>query len=196
MPLQKVLNFEKYAILSLAGNHTKESITEIIQRKIKDIKNLGFTFWIENSSQSLPDKVQSFYKIVSSERITLNCLLYQGGGQGNSITNTSSTTAKEFSIDKISWSKIDPKLSPIIGKLKNNSHALVFNQLELIPNLKLNLENYVKFAKVQNPIRNTSGASTFCAIKKFDNVVPKNIKNLRDIYAVAKLHKPYSVWIR
>lgn len=191
------MNFEKYAILSLAGSHAKESFNEIIQRKITDIKNVGFTFWVENSSKSLPDKVQSFYEVASKEITNLNCLLYYGSGKGKGAKDTKTTTiAKEFSIDKKTWSKIDPKLSSITGKFNINSHALVFDKLESASNLELNLENYVTFAKVQKPIRNTSGASTFCAIKKYDNTVAKKPNNVRQLYAIGKIHKLCSVWIR
>ena len=191
------MNFEKYVILSLAGSHAKESFNEIIQRKINDIKNVGLTFWVENSRKSTPDKVQSFYEVASKERIDLNCILYQGSGKGKGAKDTKITaTAKEFSTDKKTWSKIDPKLSPITGKFNANSHALVFDKLESISNLELNLENYVEFTKEQKPIRNTPGASTFCTIKKYDNTVAKKSTSVREIYAVGRIHKLCSVWIR
>ena len=53
------MRFEKYAILSLAGEHAKESFNQIIQRKKKDIENVGYTFWLENSYKTTTDKVQT-----------------------------------------------------------------------------------------------------------------------------------------
>ncbi len=197
MKLRKMLNFEKYAILSLAGSHAKESFNEILQRKIHDIENIGYTFWVENSRKSLPDKVQSFYEMASKEITDLNCLLYQGSGKGEGAKDTkTTTTAKEFSIDKKTWLKIDSKLSPITGKFNISSHALVFDKLDSIHDHELNLENYVEFTKEQKPIRNTPGASTFCTIKKYDNIEAKKSNNVREIYAVGRIHKLCSVWIR
>jgi len=184
------LRLEKYAILSLAGEHAKESFDEIIQRKKKDIENIGYTFWLENSYKTYPDKVQKFYGIANKERIELDCLLYMG----NTQDTKHNTKAKEYSVDKRNWQKIDSKLSPITGKMSENTHALVFDKLDS-KTMDLNLENYVEFDS-NSPIRNYPNVSTFCSIKKHDNIVAKKPNNIRKIFAIGRIHKPSSVWLR
>ena len=184
------MRFEKYAILSLAGEHAKESFNQIIQRKKKDIENVGYTFWLENSYKTAPDKVQTFYGIANKEGIELNCLLYLGDTQDT----THNTKAKEYSVNKRSWIKINSKLSPITGKMSENTHALVFDKLDS-ENMDLNLENYVEFDS-ETPIRNYPNASTFCSIKKHDTIIAKNPNNIRKIFAIGRIHKPSSVWLR
>ena len=184
------MQFEKYAILSLSGEHAKESFDQIIQRKKKDIENVGYTFWLENSYKTTPDKVQAFYGIANKEGIELNCLLYMG----NTQDTKHDTKAKEYSVNKRNWQKIDSKLSPITGRMSENTHALVFNKLDS-ENIDLNLENYVEFDN-QKPIRNYPNVSTFCSVKEHDNNVPKEPNHLRKIFAVGRIHKPSSVWLR
>ena len=182
---------EDYAILSLAGRHAKESFEEIITRKQKDIENVGYTYWQEYSSKSYPDKVQSFKDMVSSKGILMNCLLYKG----NTQDTQNDTQATEWSKDKEHWQKISPKLSPVTGKLTANSHALVFSKLESVDDMILNLENYLQF-DTSEPIKNTNFFSTFCAQKIADNREAENEKNIRQVFAVGKLKKPGSVWLR
>lgn len=182
------MNFEKYAILSLAGEHASELFDEIIQRKKKDIENVGYTFWLESSYKTKPDTVQSFASLASKEGIELNCLLYKGKTQDTKHT----TKAKQYSIDKKNWIDIDSQLSPITGRMSDSTHALMFNKLESVDNLQLILENYVEFEN-QKPIRNYPNASTFCAIKKFEKF---EANNPRKIFAIGKMHKPSSVWLR
>lgn len=183
------LKFEKYAILSLVGRHAGESFSEIIERKQDDIEIVGYTFWLENSFKTYPDKVQSFYGLVRKNGIDLNCLLYSSDTAQDTKKNSK---AIEYSVDKKNWLKIDSRLTPVTGNLTKNSHALVFDKLDLVKDVEINLKNYVEF-DTGEPIRNYPNASTFCVIKKFDNV---ESKNTRKIFAVGRIHKPSSVWIR
>ena len=180
---------EKYAILSLAGEHAGETFKEIIKRKMKDIENTGYTFWVLNLKTG-PNTVQSFNDYVNKEQVALNCLLYKG----NTKNTKYGGIHKEYSSDKKNWQKIDERLSPITGKKKNTSHALVFDKLKPVKK-KLNLENYVNY-ETKKPIQNSNFCSTFCAIKKYDNKEPKEQNKLREIFAIGRIHKPSSVWLR
>ena len=106
----------KYVILSLAGEHAGETFKEIIKRKMKDIENTGYTFWVLNLKTG-PNTVQSFNDCVNKEQVALNCLLYKG----NTKNTKYGGIHKEYSSDKKNWQKIDERLSPITGKKKNTS---------------------------------------------------------------------------
>ena len=129
--------------------------------------------------------------MVGRKGILLNCLLYKG----NTQDTQNATQATEWSKDKEHWQKIDPKLSPVTGKLTTNSHALVFSKLELVNDIILNLENYVQF-DTREPIKNTNFFSTFCAEKIANDRESENERNIRQVFAVGKLKKPGSVWLR
>ena len=135
---------EKYAILSLAGEHAGETFKEIIKRKMKDIENTGYTFWVLNLKTG-PNTVQSFNDCVNKEQVALNCLLYKGDTKNTKYGGIH----KEYSSDKKNWQKIDERLSPITGKKRNTSHALVFDKLKPVKK-KLNLENYVNYETKKN----------------------------------------------
>jgi len=183
------LNFEKYSILSLAGKHANETFEQIIKRKIKDIQNTGQTFWVENSRQMYPDIVKSFNDLANNEKIQLDCILYKGKDTQDTKT---SYEFKEYSQDKKNWKEIDSKMSKVTGKLSNFSHAMVFDKLKLVNNEMLNLKNYVQYLK-ETPIRNYPSDNTFCAIKKHDEI---ELKQSREIFAIGRIHKLCSVWLR
>jgi len=114
---------------------------------------------------------------------------------GGAAPTVNAERANRYSRDHVSWENLPKDLSPVTGKIDNNTYALIFDQLELV-NGVMDLWNYSAFLSREDPIRIFRGASTVCAIKNNMSNHPSRIQtHYRKILAMGKFCEPYSVWL-
>jgi len=189
---------EKFVVLSVIGPHACETEEEIFRRKIMDIINMGKTFWLIKSYNSKPNLVRQFCRSAGTESRETFIIFIEPSTKGGAKPTKKSSSAREYSEDKITWTELPIGLTPVTGKMDGNTFALVFDLLELFPAKKtIDLWEYADFFKQENPITIRQGGSTLCAIKKDMSRGKNRIKSrFRKIVAVGKLCNPYCVWLR
>lgn len=185
----------KYCIVSVIGTHAGESINKIFTRKIKEIKDTGFSFWLHKSYNAKPDLVNRMIRVNKDKPVKCYFITSSRGIKGARST-ISADVAKEFSNNGKNWDRIPNKIK-VTGKIQN-AYALVFNSI-MFPKSKkdIDLRYYNFFQKPLEPIKMRSGASTICAIKlQEQNKMGYIVSYKREIIAIGKLAKPYCVWLR
>ena len=189
---------EQFVILSVIGPHAGETEDEIFRRKIRDISNIGKTFWLIKSYNAKPDLVQQFCRYARAESRNTFTVFIEPSTKGGAIPTKESSGAREYSEDKTKWTGFPIGLTPVTGKIDGNTFALIFDRLELLPTrTNIDLWNYAGFFNQENPITIRQGGSTLCAIKKDMSRCKNKIKSrFRRVVAVGKLCNPYCVWLR
>lgn len=186
----------KYVVISVIGPHAGESENEIFNRKIQDIHNVGFTFWLMKSHRSKPKMVHELCLKDDAENIESYCVFIEASSKGGAIPTKSASSAKSYSKDNLAWEGLPQGLSPVTGKIDNNAYALVFNLLEQV-NDSIDLWNYADFFNQNNPLKIIQGASTICAIKKdMSNHTGKLKSHYRRVIAIGKLCEPFCVYLK
>jgi len=185
----------KYVLISVIGPHAGESENKILNRKIQDINNVGFTFWLIKSYRAKPKLVREFCLEANAKGTECYCVFIESATKKGAIPTKSAYSAKEYSIDNINWSNLPRALTPVTGRLP--AYGLIFNHLELM-NGEIDLWNYVDFFNQKEPLKIIQGASTICAIKKDDtlNHVGGIKSRFRKVIAIGKLCKPFCVYLR
>ena len=172
-----------------------ETEEEILERKIKDINQIGFTFWIYKSNQASPKTVQQFCKKAKTENKKVFCIFIEPSTPNGARPTKINLSAKEFSTDNKKWGKLPKKLGPVTGAINMNVYALKFGNIEKI-NSSINLWDYADYL-TKKSIKISRGNSTLCAIKKNTNrEIDKMRTPIRRIIAVGRLCKPFCVWVR
>jgi hypothetical protein len=187
---------KKYLMISVIGPHAGESETEIFNRKIQDISRIGKTFWLIKSYKAKPEIVNKYILEAKNEITEIYCIFIGAASKNGAIPTISASSSSSFSKDKSNWEDLPTGLSPVTGKIDNNTYALVFDYLELT-NDCIDLWNYSDFINQNNPIKIRQGGSTFCSIRKDSSYHPdKIISRYRIVYAIGKLSEPYCVYLR
>ena len=186
---------EKYIILSVIGMSAGETKEKILERKIKDINKIGFTFWVYKSNQASPKTVQDFCKKAKTENKKVFCIFIEPSTPNGTRPTKINLSAKEFSTDNKKWKKLPPKLGPVTGAINRNVYALKFGKIEKI-NSSINLWDYADYL-TKKSINIRLGNSTLCAIKKNTNKGGDRMKTpIRRVIAVGHFRKPFCVWVR
>ena len=183
-----------HLVISVMGPHAGESENEIFDRKIQDIINVGFTFWLMKSPKSKPELVCELCLKAKAKNTVCYCVFIEPSSKGGAIPTKSASPAKEYSKDKIRWLNLPQGLSPVTGKLP--SYGLVLNHLELVKD-NIDLWNYADFFNQNSPIKIIRGASTICSIKKDMSSHSSKIKSrFRKVIAIGKICEPFCVYLR
>lgn len=179
-------------VLSVMGDHAGEGADVIFKRKIADIERTGTTFWLMRSIKARPTQVQGICNTIPSYTIFV-----ESATKGGARPTTKENTAREYSDDRILWYHLPIGLGPVTGKLDAGASALVFDMMTTDVSGTLDLWGYGDVLDAHKPIRFILGCSTICAIRKDTKSYPEKMKSrFREIVAVARLTKPYCVWIR
>jgi len=180
-------------IVSVMGDHAGEGVDDIFKRKISDIERLGITFWLMRSPKARPPQVQELTKPMVSTYTIFVAPATKGGARPTTQENASS----EFSGDGKIWQSFPDGLSPVTGKLDNSATALVFDMISTDVRGVLDLWDYADAKDINNPLKFILGCSTVCAVRKDTKLHPRRMKSrFREIVSVARLAKPYCVWVR
>lgn len=185
---------KKYILLSVVGFHAGESGAEIFARKKREIVDAGKSFWLIKSFKAKTEDIQKFCKCALSEGEEVFCLFLEASQKGGAQPTKTSSLASQFSSDNIHWSEI-PKEIRVTGKIDKNTTALVLESLETNnkKGIKVDLWNYSDFLDKSSPVRFMQGASTICAIKKYNEGMKSRY---REVVAFGKLTEPFAVWLK
>lgn len=182
-----------HCIISIMGDHAGEDTEKIFYRKIEDIHRTNCTYWLIKSPKAKPPLVQQLCT-GGPAYVLFVAPAVKGGARSTEIGNI----AKEYSIDGLTWDTLPVGLGPVTGKLDSQAYALVFDALETIADGQtVNLWDYADFETPERPVRTILGCSTICAIMQDTSDYPDRLKsNVRRILAIARLTKPYCVFVR
>jgi len=188
---------QQYVVISIMGSHAGESEEEIFERKRREIKNTGKSFWLYKSYSAKPDIVQDLCEeALKEERNTPICIFIQTSSKNGARPTIQADRMQEFSIDQKSWKKIPAGI--VVTGSSRNAFIMVFNELELVgDNQYLDLWDYSLFKSPGKAVKMILGASTACCLKKSSKKDSNKMKsNIRKIIAIGKLTYPFASWTR
>lgn len=178
-------------VISVVGTHAGESLEQIFERKKKEIKKVGYTYWLYKSHSAKPDTLQ---KLAKSGKNNLDCFFISASGKSGARPTKEQSVSKYFSNDGKQWQKI-PNDILVTGSSKC-AFALVLKEINLVKK-DINLWNYSNFEDPNSPVRIRLGDSTLAVVKKSSTLHPdKMTSNVRKIIAVGRLTSPFSVWLK
>jgi len=188
------LIFKKiYLLFSVIGPHAGESETEIFDRKKREIIDEGKSFWLVKSFKAKTEDIQNFCRLASEDGEDIFCIFLEASQKGGAQPTKTSSVASQFSSDNIHWADISKGIR-VTGKIDKKTTALVLESLEINDERKeVDLWNYSNLLNDLEPIKFIQGASTICAIEKYNEGM--NSRN-RKIIAFGRLAKPFAVWLR
>jgi hypothetical protein len=182
------------AVVSVMGPHAGESVEQIFERKIRDIRKIGWTLWLIRSYKARPDIVQR----MCSKGHPVCVVFIEPSRPAGARPATSAMSVVGYSADRITWVPMPSALGPVTGKLDGAAHALVMDRLELCREpLRLDVWAYGDYAEPELPLRTMIGCSTVCAARRDMSTHPSRMKHrLRSVIACGRLHEPSAVWLR
>lgn len=190
--LEEALKCPK-CVVSVMGDHAGEGVVEIFKRKKADIERLGITFWLMRSPKALPPQVQELTKTIEPTYTIFVTPATKGGAR----PTTQEDAASGFSGDGNIWQSFPDGLSTVTGKLDKSATALVFDMMSTDVRGVIDLWDYADAKDINNPLKFILGCSTVCAVRKDTKLHPRRMKSrYREIVSVARLAKPYCVWLR
>ena len=191
-------NFLKnnYVIISIIGPAAGETVAEILERKKGEIERTGRSFWLYRSYRARPSGIQDLCKESLSKKNSPICIFIKPATENGAQPTRGRNIAKEFSKDGNSWEKI-PKGVLVTGLVPNAS-AMIFDKLDDVERgVFLNLWDYSQFLSPGRAVRIIRGASTIRCIRKSSRNDPDRMgSNIREVVAIGRLVKPFSVWLR
>ncbi len=145
------------------------------------------------SPKARPPQVQELTKTM----VPTYTIFVAPATKGGARPTTQEDAASEYSDDGKIWQSFPNGLSPVTGKLGNSATALVFDMMSTDVSRVLDLWDYADAKDSNNPLKIILGCSTVCAVRKDTKLHPSRMKSrYREIVSVARLAKPYSVWVR
>jgi hypothetical protein len=187
-------------IITIIGPHAGETEDKILSRKVSDIEKADKTFWlIKEISDKTLKEVQEFCENSESEVK----IYFISPATPKGARDTKDKTVNKEYFDGDNWKKIPEGISPVTGK----GYAFILKKLEMQDNspkenfelftqTKIDINEYAKESALE-PIKFSQKTSTILAIKEDMTSHPnKNISNIRTVWAVGTLEKPYYVKVR
>lgn len=172
-------------VIGVVGDHANETLRDILDRKIRDVRSCGKTFWVVKSWQAPPDSIQRLGKKFHDVPV----YFVNGGAK----PTKSASLLKEFSSDNREWSTLPNGIGPVSGR--GSSHALVLSELEWVGDEEqLDLWQFANFENPSAAIKTYRGGSTVCAIRK--EIRTGMVSRWRRLIAKGRLKSPYAVWMR
>lgn len=179
-------------VISVMGGHAGEDVDTIFHRKTADIERAGKTFWLMRSPKARPVQVQA----ICCET-TAYAIFVEPATKGGARSTTKEDAVSEYSEDGRVWHRLPEGIGPVTGKIDRGAAALVFDMMTTAANGKLDLWHYADFSDKQKPLKFILGCSTMCAARKDMMLHPERMRSrYRGIIAIARLAKPYGVWLR
>ena len=187
--LDKALTAE-HLILSSAGSHAQQDWHIIIDRKRHDIARTkpNHTVWLLNSNATRPDAVQQLCKDHGARYVIfVSRHPRHGPPKAGPSTNT---RARNYSIDGRTWSRLDPALSEVTGRINSGTTGFWFERLEEITNGEIDVRSFSKLNgerlegfqihESPYPVRRTGAVG----------------RKGYHVLAVGELGPPFAVWLR
>jgi len=184
-------------VVSVYGPHAGEDEAVILQRKMDDIRKVGFTMWYysKGNKYARPLDVQNQAKIHQNQTGTpLSLYLIHpsvhGGAQATSLMPRQ---MKEFSVDGRKYTSVDHRIGPVTGG--NDGFAFIISKIDFTENASIDLSRYADAdnGNVQFKIGNST------QIVQIPQAVTSGFpmkRPIRKIWAACELAEPYCVFVR
>ena len=161
---------DRFFIISVMGPYAGETECSIFKRKIREIKENGYTFWHHQSYQAKPEMVQELGKTARS--FPINLILTSTGSRRSGDDTKKHPQAKYYRTTKDG--SYEPIPDPIYVETGTRPWALVITNLERVDN-RINLWDYTDFFS-SGAVITRQGGSTVCAINKSSRNDQKKMK--------------------
>lgn len=191
LDVSKVLE-NKFFILSIVGIHAGEILSYIFSRKQTEIDNAGKTFWLIKSFRAKTKQIQQIGRTASNNSQKVYCFFIVSSQKEGAQPTKSISKAKQFSNDKINWLNI-PNHIKVTGKIDHNTTGLVLDKIDIAENTKIDLWQYSDFFNNSKSVRMSQGASSVCAVKKYNRGMKSRY---RDVIGIGRLKAPYAVYLK
>ncbi len=174
------------------GTHANETLESIIERKRKEIENVGFGMWGYGGNACHPrTMVQPFARMYEERNETIHLCMEEM----DSRHFAEQIRADEYSADGKNWIDVPEGINPL-----GSRYALLIRNLKLV-DLELSLaQTRVAVGPSQGRIgseyiRGQSDKACFEVSELAQNVeIPGD--SVKRIKLVAELHEPYAVFLR
>lgn len=177
-------------IISIVGEHAGESLEEIFARKRGEIRKTGRAFWLYKSHSAKPDVVQNLAKANNEETL---CLFIGASSRGGARPTKHQDRMKYYSYDRANWEEVPDGI--LVTGTDRAAFGLILKEIEPTNEL-IDLWDYSNFVRQNEPLKFRLGDSTLPATKNSSSNHPERMKSpIRRIIAVAKLARPYGLWL-
>lgn len=189
--ISKILD-NKFLVLSIVGNHARETLPDIFVRKQKEIDDSKKSFWLVNSSKTRTKDIQKIGKDAFGIQQEIYCLFIAPALENGARPAIIDERAKEYSEDNIRWLKISNKIK-VTGKIGRNTTGLVLNTLDIVENTEIDLWQYSDFFDKSQPVKTGLGYSTVCVVKAYNQGM---MARKRKIIGIGRLTVPYAIYLK
>lgn len=195
------------AIIHIMGDHSGDQADDIIDYKMKDVTERGakFTLWAQHSPRAKPDTVRAFCSAGDDVYLYLIGNLSQRRKYSGAQT-IAHVPATEYSDGDRLAGKWHPVRDLGIKAVKDNpaflrkanGRALVLGQLHVLTDRpRIHFGDWAEMsADGPQVVRTYQGNHVLCAEKRDMRALEQMKSCERTIVAVARLVKPYAVWLR
>jgi hypothetical protein len=192
-----MMGTEEYGVVSVMGPHAGEDSAAIFTRKMADVRNAGRTFWLIRSYKAKADTIQMIASIVCKKSSKPFCAFLAPSLPGGATPTKTASAAAEYSIDRLEWRRLPVEITPVTGRIGDNTCALVFDQLSLRETTVVDLWQYADFLYPDQPVIIRQGASTVGVVRADTSMHPRRMKSrLRQVVAIGRMVEPFAVWLR
>lgn len=179
-------------VVSVMGAHAGEDVDVIFGRKMADCEAIGRTFWVAKSAKARPRQVQALCSCGLG-----HVIFVEPASAGGARPTIEADAATQYSPDRTSWCPLPEGLGPVTGQIDNSAAAFVFDKLVVEADSVIDLWGYADSSDMRQPLRFKLGLSAVCAAREDMSLHPARMKSrYRAVVAVARLARPYCVWLR
>jgi len=175
------MNCKDPVVFSVVGFHAGESPIEVIHRKQADIVAVGRTYWLVNSLKISPGFLQKIKPVW--------CYLIDPAVVGGAKPAVAKTQVKQLSKDFDNWEVLPEKITPVTGRISNDTSVLVFDRIEMCDRLE-DISCYRDAFDGIRPVSFCLGGSTVAA----EYCIQKGVSTHRHVMAQARFISPYCVF--
>lgn len=190
--ISKILDNNKFLVLSVVGDHADETLSGILDRKQEEIDKTGQSFWLINSSKARTEHIRKIGNAAIGIQQEIYCLFISAAQKNGAKPTKIISEAKQYSKDK--YQRIDiPKGIKVTGMINAHTTGLVLNTLDIVENTEIDLWQYSDFFDNSKPVQTRLGASTVCVVKAYNQGM---ISRKRKVIGVGRLMAPYAMYLK
>lgn len=189
-------NLPTRLVVSVYGPHAGEDEMEILNRKMEDIRKIGFTMWFYGKSNRFarPNDVQTMSRRAIAEGVPPQMwLIHPSTIGGAQQTSKPPVTMREMSADGSSFTTIDRRLTPVTGG--NDGFAFVISKIEVVRSRVIDLSKYADPTEEHVGFKIGNSTQVLHLPNKPQAGTPMR-KPIRSLWALCELKEPYCVFVR
>ncbi len=192
MEIFSTIQNNKFLVFSIVGMHAGEVLAAIFTRKQNEIEDAGKSIWLIKSFRAKTIDLQKIGQAAVKAQQEIYCLFISPAQTNGARPTSRDVAAKQYSEDGTRWLNI-PEGIRTTGKIESLTTGLVLDRLYPIENKEIDLWGYSDFRAKDKPILLSRGASTVCAVKKYQ---PGMKSRTRQVVGAGRLTPPFAVYLR